>query len=222
MKQGILQVCCIVIVLVFISTSACVAPPKPGSSTSIPGTGSSQTGSEIVTATGTSVPMYVTIVTPFSTPNTNEIKNKTTPAPTEIPEEWVNIYHDSRFYTFNASAVNFDLKNPPMVINFSVIPTNMTGKKYTYKNNADGTTTETSYDYDYYSPYSWFELTIRNEDSGKILLQKGFGSSYGKQYSTEINQTIKVLNRENIQVEMNGNQITAIIDLYVKKKDNIM
>jgi hypothetical protein len=75
--------------------------------------------------------------------------------------------------------------------------------------------------YDYYSPYSWFEVTVRNKSDGKILQQAGFGNSYGKQYPQILNQTVKVLDSDNLLIEMSGNQITATVDIRVKKEGNI-
>jgi hypothetical protein len=105
-----------------------------------------------------------------------------------------------------------------MIINFSVRPVNVTGTKTI--TNPFGTKDDIDVKYDYYSPYSWFELTIRNKNTGQIILQDGFGNSYGKQYPAELNRTVKVLNPGNLHIEMSGNQITAKVDMHVKKEGN--
>jgi hypothetical protein len=97
---------------------------------------------------------------------------------------------------------------------------NVTGTKIKYIKSGEGYTEE-QYPFDYYSPYSWFEVTVHDKNSGRILLQDGFGNSYGKQYPQEINRTVKVIDRGNIHIELSGNQITATVDVSVKKKDNI-
>jgi hypothetical protein len=104
-----------------------------------------------------------------------------------------------------------------MVINFSVVPTNVTGTKIITEHAGTDIETTTEVKFDYFSPLSWFEVTVRNKQTGKILLQDGFN----KGYMTSTNRTIKVLNRDNVQIELLGNQITATVDVGVKKDGNI-
>lgn len=215
MNRGIVGFGCICLFFLLITASACVAPPKP-SVTSQGSSGSSAGSSGLPAPTDATTPLYVSIETPYGAtapPTAAPV------ATTAAPEEWVEIFRSTRSYGYNTTAVSFDLKNPPMVINFSVIPVNVTGTKVT--TDKFGTKGDITVSYDYYSPYAWFELTVRNKNSGKILLQDGFGNSYGKQYSAQLNRTVKVLNRENLLIEMNGNQVTATVDMHVKKNENI-
>lgn len=108
-----------------------------------------------------------------------------------------------------------------MVIHFSLKPVNISGTKTIVHHY--GSTSETTEDvaYDYYSPYSWFEVTVRNKDTGQILGQSGFGNARGNQYPQNVNMTLKVLNRGDMHVELEGNYITATVDVSVKKKENI-
>ncbi|OPY36711.1 MAG: hypothetical protein A4E35_01819 [Methanoregula sp. PtaU1.Bin051] len=103
-----------------------------------------------------------------------------------------------------------------MIVNFSVKPVNVTGTHIITRHSGIYQTEE-SVEYDYYSPYSWFEITVRNKSDGKILKQAGFG----RQYSQNLNQTMKILNQGNLLIEMDGNQVTASIDMSVEKEGNI-
>jgi len=171
--------------------------------------------------TAETMPIYVTFVTPYGeTPQKTQVPTITT-AP---PEEWVEIFHlNHRPFGYNKTAVSFDLNNPPMMINVSLIPVNETGTKTIFVKKAGATeATEETVTIDRFSPYAWFELTVRNKNTGQILLQDGFGNSYGKQYSQELNQTMKIINRGTMLIEMDGNLITASINMSVKKEGNIV
>jgi hypothetical protein len=165
------------------------------------------------------MPIYVTIETPYGgTPQKTAVPTATTPP----PEEWVEIFHVNRPFGYNKTAFSFDLKNPPMVINVSLIPVNETGTKTVrVKRAGSSETTDEEVTYDRYSPYSWFDVTVRNKNTGQILLEDGFGNSYGKQYSQELNQTMKIINRGTLLIEIDGNLIAATVNVSVKKEGNL-
>ena len=217
MKKAINKILPIVLVLL-VMVCACVAPPKPASSNT---SNSSQSGPNPSAVTTTPTPQYVTIETPYLT-TTTQITKTPTATPTLL-EVWVEIYRTKQYFSYNQTAFSFDLKNPPILIHYNVVPVNITGTReiWTHWNTAEGPTIETV-PYDYYSPYSWFEVTVRNKNTGQILLQDGFGNSYGKQYSQDVNRTLKVLNRGNVLVQLDGNLVTATVDLKVKENENIV
>ncbi len=64
-------------------------------------------------------------------------------------------------------------------------------------------------------------MTVRNKNTGQILLEDGFGNSYGKQYSQELNQTMKIINRGTLLIEIDGNLIAATVNVSVKKEGNL-
>lgn len=111
-----------------------------------------------------------------------------------------------------------------MIIHFNVRPVNVTRNATIFQHwdAGPGQMTTENIEYEYFSPYSWFEVTVRNKDTGRILVQNGFGNAAGNQYSQETNRTFKVLNRGNLLVELGGNQVTATVDINVDKKDNII
>jgi hypothetical protein len=216
MKQGFLPVFCIFLILLFISAAACVAPPKSSGTQSAGSSKTAGQGAGGAGATETPTPGYVILETPYGA---TAPPTQAPTATTALPEEWVEIYRDTRSYGYNTTAFSFDLKNPPMFVNLTFLPVNVTGTKVV--TSRYGSKEEITVRYDYYSPYAWFEITVRDKDSGRILLKDGFGNSYGKQYSAELNRTMKVLNRANLHIEMSGNQLTAKVDMHVKKEGNI-
>jgi hypothetical protein len=214
LKMGIL----IIFLICSLCIAGCVAPPKPGSSSSssTPGSSQSDTGQSVDTSTTT--PLYVTIETPYQTPT---IPRTHTPVATPTPDDYIQIYSTAQYFSWNATAVSFNLTKPPMIINFAVIPVNLTGTKtVTSKFESKG---EVEVTYDYFSPYSWFEITVREKNTGRILNKEGFGSY--KQYSDntgrDLPRTLKVMQPGNLLIEMTGNQITATVNVSVVKTGNI-
>jgi hypothetical protein len=211
-----------IVIIFFVIVSACVAPPAPS-----PGSSSgnaSQPGATQSSVTTVPTFMYVTIETPYIPLKTTLPTTVITTVPTTIPlpEVWVEIYRNKQYFSYNKTAFSFDLKNPPMLIHYWLQPVNVTGTKTIIKHSGTDIETTEQVSYDYYSPYAWFEVTVRNKDTGRILVQNGFGNSYGKQYSQDVNQTIKVNNQGNIHIELDGNLITATTDIKVEKGENIV
>jgi len=110
----------------------------------------------------------------------------------------------------------FDLQNPPMYINYTVKPSNVTKNiAYTSKITGEG---DKVIKIDTYSPLSWFEVIVRSKSTGEIYLQDGFGAAKG--YNEYLNRTLKVLKRDNMQIEFGGNNITATAMVWVKPAGN--
>jgi hypothetical protein len=210
--NAICLLCCISVILI-VAASGCITPPKENATTMKKGTSS---GSNPLSTSTTPTPSYVEEVTPFGTiiPTTAPHTILTSaPAPENI---YCRIYSTKNTYAYNKTAVAFDLKYPPMYINYTVKPSNVT-----YKDVIDRKITgqgEEEITVDKYSPLSWFEVTVRSKSNGEIYLQDGFGK--GKGYNEYINRTLKVLNRGNIQIEFKRNNITATAMVWVKPAGN--
>jgi len=221
MKEGILQLCLVLILLFALSSAACVAPPAAGNKSAGFWGGGSGSGSA-ATSSVTQTPAYVTIVTPYG-----GISQKTA-APTlttPVPEEWVHIYSIDQNFTYNKTvAVAYTLKNPPLLINFSLIPVNVTRNVTVTKHYGTDQESEEILRFEIYHPSSYFEVTVRDRNTGDILLQDGFSASNsaGKQYSSDpFNRTFRVFHYGDVLVEMNGNWVNANLTLQVLKEGNI-
>ncbi len=207
-------------VIFLIILAGCVAPPKetPGTTSS---SGSVSVGTETDAApvtTGTPVNVYVTHVTPYS-----EISAETTQTsgysaflhPTPLAEDRsCRIYSSTQNFLYNATAFTFNLKNPPMYINYSVIPQNVTEKKAVTERT--GSKQEVIYEYSTYDPQSFFIVTVRSKATGEIYLEDGFGTGY----TTYLTRTLKVLDSDDMLIEMKGNKITATVNFWVKPVGN--
>lgn len=200
--------------------AGCIAPPKetPGTTTSSGAV--SQTDGAVAgpVTTATPVNVYVTEVTPYVT-----MSSDTSPtsgysifsAPTPLPtDRSCRIYTSTQSFLYNATAFTFNLKNPPMYINYTVIPQNVTEKKYVTERT--GSKREGIYEYSTYDPQSFFLITVRSKTTGQIYLEDGFG----KDYTTYLTRTLKVLDSDDMLIEMKGNKITATVNFWVKPTGN--
>jgi hypothetical protein len=219
MKTLSFYLVCGVVIIFALVASGCVAPPQANNS-AIPGNGNNPGQGSLATTTPT-IQSYVTEVTAFVTPSTGApstgqgYSNFATTTP--LPEDQsCLIYFNKQYYFGNMTAVSFNLKNPPMYINYSVIPFNITVHKV-IDSRSGGDRTETL-EYSDYAPYSWFEVTVRNKTTGTVYLQDGFGPAKG--YSVYTNATFTILKRDDMLIEMKGNNITASTGVWVKPLGN--
>ncbi len=209
MKEIIIRsVCCISIILI-LTASGCVAPPKENATASR--TGNINNPDQAGTPT-TPTPNYVTEVTPFVTDT--PISEYHTIPPTQPPGDlYCRIY--STVNTDNTTAIVFNLLNPPMLINYTVKPSNVTIHKVVdTKIVGKG---EELLVIDTYSPISTFVVKVLSKSTGEVYLEDGFGS---QKYTTYLNRTLKVLKRDNLQIEFSGRNITAKAMVWVKPEGN--
>jgi hypothetical protein len=214
MKQNVICLLCCISVILIVVASGCITPPKENATSLKKGT--SAGGNPLSLAT-TPTPTYVEEVTPYiSVVPTTETHTMLTSAP--IPQDiYCRIYSTTNTFKYNKTAVAFDLKYPPMFINYTVKPTNVT-----YKDVIDRHITgqkDEEITVDKYSPLSWFEVTVRSKTTpDKIYLKDGFGAAKG--YNEYLNRTLKIVNRDDMQIEFFGNDITATASVWVKPEGN--
>ena len=217
MKEKLARIICCLTIILVVAATGCVAPPKDNKTSSSTGNffNPGQTNPDV---SATPTPNFVTEVTPFVT-GTSGSGYRTIPPTTQLPgDKYCRIYTSPKdTYEYNTTAITFDLQSPPMYINYTVKPSNVTGKKVIdSKITGEGQKIIT---YDTYSPVSWFEVTVRSKSTGEIYLQDGFGT--GKGYTAYINRTLKVLKRDNMQIEFKRNNITATAMVWVKPAGNV-
>jgi len=206
----------VVAIIAMLAIAGCVAPPKES-----PASVTYTYNPDATTSTTTSASAYVTEVTPYVNTQGIGIEQTETSGyhtfatPTPIPaDKSCRIYTSTQPYLYNGTAFTFNLKNPPMYINYTVKPVNVTVKRAateTYLNKKD-----VIYEYSTYDPQSYFIITVRNKTSGEIYLQDGFGNDY----AIYLTRTLKVLNTDDMLIEMKGNKITATVNFWVKPSGN--
>jgi hypothetical protein len=208
---------CIIIILIC-TIAGCVAPPKesPVSQTSsgTPYGSSSPSGNPVVSATPTPSVNYLTDATPFQTPVTPTLGFHTwVPTPTISEDQICLIYFTKLNATFavTKTAKSFDLKNPPMYINYSIIdPYYSTGTRQSRSS------TVGSVSFKELNPVAYLEITARNRTSGEIYTRDGFGKGYG-QY---LNKTIKITKPDDLLIEIGGYNVTSTIGIWAKPIGN--
>jgi hypothetical protein len=151
-------------------------------------------------------------------PPTDNFENAPVATPrTPIPPDITcSIFSKTAAYSYNGTSISFNQKNPPMFINYTVIPKNVTVNRAYTDTNTDKTKTLT---YSDYSTSSWFEVTVRNKATGEIVLQDGFGSAKG--YPMYLSRTLKVLKSGDLLIEINGNDIRASVSVWIKPQGNV-
>ena len=221
MKMHTFSIGAAILLILVLTAAGCIAPPTGSSA---PSKTVSSIYNPLQPATTPTTPKsYVTEVTPFETGIPLGVEPITTqgysvfPIPSPVPEDLTClIYTKSQTYAYNGSAFSFNLKNPPMFIEYSVIPKYITVHKMVASRT--GSKGENLITYTDISPDSWFLVTVRNKITGEIYLRDGFGPGIG--YSKYLDAYLKVLNRDDLLVEFKGNQITATVRIWVKPLDN--
>jgi len=214
MKQKVICILCCISVILIVVASGCITPPKENAT--ILKKGTTADGKVITGATATPK-NFVTEVTPFVT-DTPISEYRTVPISTISPGD---LY--CRIYTTktnkndfnNKSAITFNLQNPPMFINYTVKPSNIT-----YTDYIDYQITnqkEKQVKVDTYSPLSWYVVKVMDKDTGEVYLEDGFGV---QKYSLYLNQTLKISKQKNLQIEFTGNNITATAMVWVQPEGN--
>ena len=208
-------------------------PDAPGGRVCYPPKGtttSTTSGNYYATKTSSSEtptpPAYVSEATPFMTSNPGAQTNNpgynpyATPTPIAADLSCL-IYDHTQFYSYNTTAVSFDLKNPPMYISYSVVPFNITVNKVV--RSPQGGDSWITLQYSDYAPYSWFEITVRDNATGEVYLDNGFGPyKTPNPLSIYTNATLgPILNSGNLHIEMTGENITATTSIWVKPVGNI-
>jgi len=203
----------VILLLVF---AGCVAPPTENATTPMDlydpnqfATTSNAASSSFVTE----VPLsdYTSITT------TNPSGYSTFLPTTQIPADITCRIHNVNLMGYNGTAFLFNLKNPPLYISYSVIPTNVTINKVYTENILNKKETRTL-TYSDYSMDSWYEITVRNNTTKEIILQDGFGK--GKGYPTYLTRTLKVMKTDDLLVEFRSSNIIASSTIWVKPIGN--
>ncbi len=205
MKKNYLYPVYVLVIILLLAAAGCVEPPA----------NTPATNQSVTKTTTKSLVTQATLADQGSPAPTSDGYSTLLPT-TQVPADITcRIYTSSAAYGNNGSAFTFDLKNPPMFINYTVVPKNVTVTKV-YTDNFDKKTKTLIYSD--YSPESWFEITVRNITTKEIYLQDGFGEKKG--YTTYLSRTLKILKTDNLLVEFRGNNIKANTSVWVKPIGN--
>jgi len=167
-------------------------------------------------------PQYVILVSVTQEPDTGLKSSKAffekPAAPPNISfnsKDYITIFRNNQSHTLdNSYKISFDLKNPPMIIRYTIIPHNITDTKWfeptDFQKKID-TAIVTRPD-----EFAWFELTISNESG--LYDKEGWGRLYGIPLTS---QEIVIRNPGIYQIEFSGQNVVASSEVLVKKEGNI-
>jgi hypothetical protein len=216
MKEKYLYLVCSLGVIIVLAIAGCVAPPTETPTGPVDLYDPNQFATNNGSSSGSSFVSEVTLSDYAASTTTPQPQGYTTfLSTTRIPSDITCRIHQKSMFGYNASAFVFNLRNPPMYINYTVVPTNVTVNKVFTDTNTKETKTWT---YSDYSPQSWFEITVRSNATKEIYLQDGFGTRKG--YSTYLSRTLKILKQDDLLVEFRGNDIRASVSVWVKPLGN--
>jgi hypothetical protein len=201
-----------VVIVLCIGLSGCVAPPK-GNPSATQGTSGGSTGTTATTVPTTAAPVtgFVTPATPFPVPTTG----KQTSNFTVLPEYTVNstpfvaIYYDTIPFKQNRTAFSYNLSMPPLIIDMCLSP-NLTTRTIwyepKYEDQDDVTKKVTSI-----GPSVWFEVTVRDPATGTVIMKDGFARTY----SVDTAKRLTLRNPGPYLIEFAGNEISAEVQVIV-------
>jgi hypothetical protein len=174
------------------------------------------------TPTPTPTPQYVTIEPVIREPDTSPKSNRDLfekpAAPPNISfdsNDYITIFRNNLSYNLeNSYKISFDLKNPPMVIRFKVVPHNITDIKW-FEPRDSAKLIDTAI-INRPDEFAWFELKISNESG--LYDKQGWGVLYGIPLTT---QEIVIRNPGMYQIEFSGQNVIVSSEVRVKKEGNI-
>lgn len=210
-----LRIICVISLIAILAASGCVAPPQETAgpvdlydpnqfkTTATGGSGSSR---------------FVTEATPFQTPPPETLAYSVIATKTRPPEDaacLINLIKLDWQFESNKTAFAFDLKNPPMYVNYSIIkPYNITDQKF-YTDKKTGK--EVLLKFSRPNPAAYLEITFRDRNTGDVILQDGYGQKYN--FFTN-NTDIKVMKSGDMLVEVKGFNVSAVVGFWAKSSGN--
>jgi hypothetical protein len=222
--------------MMILSLAPLLTGPGPNS-TQIQRTSSSGSGYFEITAipTPTITPVIITSTpapAPVSTPV--QLQNRVVtyitlePKPTAeiashqsltVPpqENYITIYSlTNQDIWGNFPYISYDLKNPPLIIDYDVTLMDITDEKYMeYKimsNKYEVTQTNIRP-----SEAAFFSIIVRDKKTGDIVAEDGVGGVYGQQTPKKI----MIPKPGDYQVDLSGRFVTVTLTMKVKKEGNI-
>jgi hypothetical protein len=164
------------------------------------------------------VVQYCTEVTPI-VPSKDEPVERYVPlpTPTPLPDEYVTIYSKNLTYPNEPTALAFDIKEAPLVIRYTVSPTNIHDFKVATNRTATKAYPEISFNITRPSEDAWFTVTVFDRETGQRLEDDGYGETYGlvPEHTFTVHETGKYL------IQFDGANANVQIDMRIKRKGNI-
>ena len=202
----------VVVVVLCTLCAGCITPPKethpgplgPGGGEATPVPTESPTQKIMDTR-------YVTPATPFptGTPVTTRPTSSPLPNISVEPTVYKIIYLNTIDFTYSVSAYSTTVETPPLIIEICLVPKMVTRNIWyesRFTTREDVYTTQT-----YISPASYFEIRVRDKETGEIVEKDGFG----KTYSVDTRKMLQVRTSGEYLIEFSGNDIIATVQMRI-------
>ncbi len=163
-------------------------------------------------------PSIISIETPkiVQTPITVDIYESSATKSSTANPDYITIYSIENQIINNLSPdVSVNLKNPPLILDFTVMPLNITEIEFEeYKvidtMHYENVTIDRPYE------GCWFEVTVTDKNTGKTVLEKG----YGRQYGLIPTQHLQVLESGNYFFDFSGQFTRVTLTMKVPRQGN--
>jgi hypothetical protein len=117
--------------------------------------------------------------------------------------------------------VAFDVKEPPMLITYRILPMMEQDSKMVVNNTPSAKkagATDQLVNTTYASPEAVFTITVYDRNTGREIAKDGFGADYG--LFTE--KTMTVREAGTYLVQFDGRYVDAQVDIQIKREGNIV
>jgi hypothetical protein len=165
-----------------------------------------------VTPTPTSTSPFVPVtITPAETATASQgSPYRGEPAPANVTANLTIIDTKKLIFIFNESAYSYTLKNPPLLIDYTLTVPNITKTRVVTDPVSGGDRTVTI---TYPDPAAYFEARVRDVETNRVIVRDGYGGQYDVKYSKKL----WVRYPGTYVIEFSGNRCTAEVDFLVPK-----
>jgi hypothetical protein len=130
--------------------------------------------------------------------------------------DFITVFAKSRNYSMTGEVFSVDLKNPPMIVQYSVTPINITDVKWFERRDADKSEDIVTVTRPYEK--AWFEVRVIDKKTGKEELEQGWGFNYPSPLDT---QEFVILKAGDYRFELSGGYVSADFRVLVAKAGNV-
>ena len=151
---------------------------------------------------------YMTIVSPYATEASEEKELAGFESPTQKPEtEYKTLFQKEMRFQYDVTALDYDLKVPPMIFNVIVYPDMISTIKEGYSSYGS----KEKYEYQKMVPNQIAKLTLTVYD--QITKEVVIEQSYGPFNSGKETDTFKIFSAGEYHIEITGNSVDTDITI---------
>ena len=179
-----------------------------------PQTPSAGSGAQTPVLPTTTSPLLPVTIAPTLTRDTSP-SIISPPPPENLTANLTLIDEKKLVFVWNSTAYNYTLGTPPLLIDYTLTVPNITKTRVerdptSSDPNADRTVTIT-----YPDPIAYFNVTVRDQGTGRIVARNG----YGGQYDVSFSKKVWVRYPGTYIIQFSGNRVTADVRFLVPKEE---